>query len=69
MAFLQLLGNQNNDAFVIPNLSPVSQPSTRKNSDANVQDLDALDKEFIINCMINQAEPAPRVRKGSIQLL
>lgn len=50
MQFLTLLPEHSiNEPFVIPNLSPVSRPTTRKNSDASVTDLDVLDKAFIIN--------------------
>lgn len=50
MQFLSLLPEHTvNEPFVIPNLSPVSRPSSRKNSDASVTDLDVLDKTFLLN--------------------
>lgn len=50
MQFLPLLPESSiNEPFVIPNLSPVSRSSSRKNSDASVTDLDILDRTLIMN--------------------
>lgn len=50
MQFLTLLPESSiSEPFVIPNLSPVSRPASRKNSDASVTELDVLEKSFKIN--------------------
>lgn len=61
MAFLTLT-SEIQQPFVIPNLSPVSQPTTRKNSNASVTDCEAA---FAIACAGAQLNG----RKGSISLL
>lgn len=43
MAFLTLT-SEVSQPFIIPSLSPVSQPSSRKNSDATVNDIDEIDR-------------------------
>lgn len=75
MHFLALLPESNNNQpFVIPNLSPVSRPSSRKNSDASVTDLDALDKSFIMNAINNNnnkmgEQNTQKERRNSLTLL
>lgn len=50
--------------FVIPSLSPVSQPSSRKNSDASITDLEKLEKVLSGNENVR-----PVARQNSISLL
>ncbi|QLG71481.1 hypothetical protein HG535_0B05230 [Zygotorulaspora mrakii] len=61
MAFLTLTSDIQ-EPFVIPGLSPVSQPSTRKNSSASVTDLE-------VAMAFATANAASTGRKNSITLL
>lgn len=65
-AFLELTSDVS-QPFVIPSLSPVSQPSSRKNSDANVDDLNLA----IANAALLDASASSRShsRKNSLSLL
>lgn len=73
MHFLALLPeSSNNQPFVIPNLSPVSRPSSRKNSDASVTDLDPLEKSFLINAINSNKigeQDTQKERRNSLTLL
>ncbi|CAI4852682.1 AVN_collapsed_G0055730.mRNA.1.CDS.1 [Saccharomyces cerevisiae] len=66
LAFLELTSDVS-QPFVIPSLSPVSQPSSRKNSDANVDDLNLA----IANAALLDASASSRShsRKNSLSLL
>lgn len=66
VAFLELTSAVS-QPFVIPSLSPVSQPSSRKNSDANVDDLNLA----IANAALLDASASSRShsRKNSLSLL
>ncbi|QHS76764.1 Spo24p [Saccharomyces paradoxus] len=66
VAFLELTSAVS-QPFVIPSLSPVSQPSSRKNSDANVDDLNLA----IANAALLDASATSRShsRKNSLSLL
>ncbi|CAI4054825.1 hypothetical protein SUVZ_16G3160 [Saccharomyces uvarum] len=66
VAFLELTSTVS-QPFVIPSLSPVSQPSSRKNSDANVDDLNLA----IANAaLLGAAAPNnAHSRKNSLTLL
>ncbi|AJW02340.1 BCN_G0055470.mRNA.1.CDS.1 [Saccharomyces cerevisiae] len=66
IAFLELTSDVS-QPFVIPSLSPVSQPSSRKNSDANVDDLNLA----IANAALLDASASSRShsRKNSLSLL
>ncbi|CAI4053763.1 hypothetical protein SKDZ_16G3010 [Saccharomyces kudriavzevii ZP591] len=64
VAFLELTSAVS-QPFVIPSLSPVSQPSSRKNSDANVDDLNLA----IANAALLDASAAKHSRKSSLSLL
>ncbi|AJW07574.1 hypothetical protein H818_YJM1433P00313 [Saccharomyces cerevisiae YJM1433] len=66
VAFLELTSDVS-QPFVIPFLSPVSQPSSRKNSDANVDDLNLA----IANAALLDASASSRShsRKNSLSLL
>ncbi|AHY78206.1 AQG_2a_G0056370.mRNA.1.CDS.1 [Saccharomyces cerevisiae] len=66
VAFLELTSDVS-QPFVIPSLSPVSQPSSRKNSDANVDDLNLA----IANAALLDASASSRShsRKNSLSLL
>lgn len=66
VAFLELTSDVS-QPFVIPSLSPVSQPSSRKNSDANVDDLNLA----IANAALLDASASSRshFRKNSLSLL
>ncbi|AJW21329.1 ABH_G0055780.mRNA.1.CDS.1 [Saccharomyces cerevisiae] len=66
VAFLELTSDVSRP-FVIPSLSPVSQPSSRKNSDANVDDLNLA----IANAALLDASASSRShsRKNSLSLL
>ncbi|CCF60572.1 hypothetical protein KAFR_0K02180 [Kazachstania africana CBS 2517] len=81
MAFLELTADIS-QPFVIPNISPVSQQSSRKNSDADVTALDEIDK--FLNSINDRtavcedvlessdqisAHSGFRARKGSLTLL
>ncbi|GMM55488.1 Spo24 protein [Maudiozyma humilis] len=76
MAFLTLT-SEISQPFVIPSLSPVSQPSSRKNSDASVKDIDAIDRMLNNGNMASlqssaidaSADSQHRARKGSLSLL
>ncbi|SMN18217.1 similar to Saccharomyces cerevisiae YPR036W-A Protein of unknown function [Maudiozyma saulgeensis] len=76
MAFLTLT-SEVSQPFVIPSLSPVSQPSSRKNSDASVKDIDELDRILSTGNMRESAivdgnavnSNSNRSRKGSLSLL
>lgn len=65
VAFLELTSDVS-QPFVIPSLSPVSQPSSRKNSDANVDDLNLA----IANAALLDASASSRShsRKNSLSL-
>ncbi|AJV98007.1 AIC_G0055800.mRNA.1.CDS.1 [Saccharomyces cerevisiae] len=66
VAFLELTSDVS-QPFVIPSLSSVSQPSSRKNSDANVDDLNLA----IANAALLDASASSRShsRKNSLSLL
>ncbi|CAI4925204.1 ANL_collapsed_G0057120.mRNA.1.CDS.1 [Saccharomyces cerevisiae] len=66
LAFLELTSDVS-QPFVIPSLSPISQPSSRKNSDANVDDLNLA----IANAALLDASASSRShsRKNSLSLL
>ncbi|CAI4854021.1 AFI_G0055870.mRNA.1.CDS.1 [Saccharomyces cerevisiae] len=66
VAFLELTSDVS-QPFVIPSLSPASQPSSRKNSDANVDDLNLA----IANAALLDASASSRShsRKNSLSLL
>ena len=73
MAFLTLT-SEVSQPFVIPSLSPVSQPSSRKNSDASVKDIDELDRilsngNIRESAVVGENATAQRSRKGSLSLL
>lgn len=78
MAFLTLT-SEISQPFVIPSLSPVSQPSSRKNSDASVKDIDAIDRMLSSGNMAalkssavdsdTTVDSQHRARKGSLSLL
>ncbi|CAL9737644.1 sporulation protein 24 [Monosporozyma servazzii] len=73
MQYLTLLPEQAvNEPFIIPNLSPVSRPSSRKNSDASVTDLDVLDKTFLLsaaNAKNTDLQNTQTERRSSLTLL
>ncbi|CAI4036907.1 hypothetical protein SMKI_16G2020 [Saccharomyces mikatae IFO 1815] len=66
VAFLELTSAVS-QPFVIPSLSPVSQPSSRKNSNANVDDLNLA----IANAALLDASASNHTqsRKMSLSLL
>lgn len=73
MAFLTLT-SEVSQPFVIPSLSPVSQPSSRKNSDASVKDIDELDRilsngNIRESAIVGEHSNTQRSRKGSLSLL
>ncbi|CAI5010846.1 AVN_HP_G0118100.mRNA.1.CDS.1 [Saccharomyces cerevisiae] len=66
LAFLELTSDVS-QPFVIPSLSPVSQPSSRKNSDANVDDLNlAIANAALLDA---SASSPSHSRKNSLSLL